>query len=49
VRGFFASVVARIGVPEVSERLMKAIDVELGGAPEAAFDEDAADLVEAAQ
>ena len=49
VRGFFASVVARIGVPEVSERLMKAIDTELGGTPEAAFDEDAADLVEAAQ
>ena len=31
VRGFFASVVARIGVPEVSERLMAAIDTELGG------------------
>jgi Fe-S cluster assembly protein SufD len=29
VRGFFASVVARIGVPEVEERLMAAIDTEL--------------------
>ena len=29
VRGFFASVVARIGVPEVQERLMAAIDHEL--------------------
>jgi Fe-S cluster assembly protein SufD len=32
VRGFFASVVARIGVPEVEERLMAAIDLELEGA-----------------
>ncbi len=32
VRGFFASVVARIGVPEVEERLMAAIDAELEGA-----------------
>jgi Fe-S cluster assembly protein SufD len=31
VRGFFASIVARIGVPEVSERLMEAIDAELAG------------------
>ncbi|MEO6791652.1 MAG: Fe-S cluster assembly protein SufD [Ornithinibacter sp.] len=31
VRGFFASVVARIGVPEVQERLMEAIEVELTG------------------
>lgn len=31
VRGFFASVVARIGVPEVQERLMEAIEVELSG------------------
>ena len=38
VRGFFASVVARIGVPEISERLMAAIDVELGGT--AAQDDD---------
>jgi Fe-S cluster assembly protein SufD len=29
VRGFFSSVVARIGVPEVEERLMAAIDREL--------------------
>jgi Fe-S cluster assembly protein SufD len=32
VRGFFASVVARIGVPEVQERLMAAIDRELAEA-----------------
>ncbi|HYN28406.1 MAG TPA: Fe-S cluster assembly protein SufD [Dermatophilaceae bacterium] len=32
VRGFFASVVARIGVPEVQERLMAAIDLELAEA-----------------
>ncbi len=31
VRGFFASVVARIGVPEVQERLMVAIERELAG------------------
>jgi Fe-S cluster assembly protein SufD len=31
VRGFFASIVARIGVPEVSEHLMAAIEAELGG------------------
>ena len=31
VRGFFASIVARIGVPEVSEHLMAAIDAELQG------------------
>jgi Fe-S cluster assembly protein SufD len=35
VRGFFASIVARIGVPEVSERLMEAIDAELAGTPAA--------------
>lgn len=29
VRGFFASVISRIGVPEVAERLMAAIDREL--------------------
>ena len=32
VRGFFAAVVARIGVPEVEQRLMDAIDAELAGA-----------------
>lgn len=32
VRGFFASVVGRIGVDEVQERLMAAIERELGGA-----------------
>ena len=31
VRGFFASVVGRIGVPEVQERLMAAIELELSG------------------
>lgn len=31
VRGFFASVVARIGVPEVEERLLAAIELELSG------------------
>ena len=31
VRGFFASVVARIGVPEIQERLMGAIELELSG------------------
>ena len=31
VRGFFASIVAKIGVPEVSEHLMEAIDIELRG------------------
>ena len=33
VRGFFASIVARIGVPEISDHLMAAIDAELEGAP----------------
>jgi Fe-S cluster assembly protein SufD len=31
VRGFFAAIVARIGVPEVSEHLMEVIDAELEG------------------
>ncbi|WP_370893027.1 Fe-S cluster assembly protein SufD [Janibacter sp. GXQ6167] len=31
VRGFFAAIVARIGVPEISERIMTAIDAELEG------------------
>ena len=31
VRGFFASVIARIGVPELQEHLMAAIDAELEG------------------
>jgi Fe-S cluster assembly protein SufD len=31
VRGFFASIVARIGVPEVSDHLMEVIDAELAG------------------
>ena len=29
VRGFFASIVQRVGIPEVAERIMAAIDVEL--------------------
>ena len=33
VRGFFADIVGRIGVPEVTERIMRAIEVELGFAP----------------
>jgi len=32
VRGFFASIVGRIGVPEIEEHLMEAIDRELEGA-----------------
>ena len=31
VRGFFADIVQRIGVPEVQEHLMAAIDAELEG------------------
>jgi Fe-S cluster assembly protein SufD len=31
VRGFFAGVVSRIGVPEIQDRLMQAIEVELTG------------------
>ncbi|WP_432548826.1 Fe-S cluster assembly protein SufD [Kineococcus sp. SYSU DK004] len=31
VRGFFASIVERIGVPEISERLMATIETELAG------------------
>ena len=29
VRGFFAAIVARIGVPEIVDHIMEAIDVEL--------------------
>jgi len=32
VRGFFAELITRIGVPEVQERLMAAIEAELDGA-----------------
>lgn len=39
VRGFFASIVARIGVPEVSEHLMDVIDAELGAVPGIASEE----------
>ncbi|NYG08407.1 Fe-S cluster assembly protein SufD [Phycicoccus badiiscoriae] len=42
VRGFFASIVARIGVPEVSEHLMEVIDAELGAVPGIAAIEDVA-------
>ena len=33
VRGFFADIVGRIGVPEVTDRIMRAIEVELGFEP----------------
>ncbi len=33
VRGFFASIIGRIGVPEVVDHLMAAVDAELEGAP----------------
>ncbi len=33
VRGFFASIIGRIGVPEVVDHLMQAVDAELAGAP----------------
>ena len=42
VRGFFASIVARIGVPEVSDHLMEVIDAELGAVPGIAATEDVA-------
>ncbi len=42
VRGFFASIVARIGVPEISEHLMEVIDAELGAVPGIAAIEDVA-------
>lgn len=42
VRGFFASVIARIGVPEVQEHLMAAIDAELEGVESAVRSEGAA-------
>lgn len=42
VRGFFASIVARIGVPEISEHLMEVIDAELGAVPGIAAAEDVA-------
>ncbi|WP_462417600.1 Fe-S cluster assembly protein SufD [Kytococcus sp. Marseille-QA3725] len=33
VRGFFADIVGRIGVPEVTQRVMRAIEIELGFEP----------------
>ncbi|CCH79736.1 conserved hypothetical protein [Nostocoides japonicum T1-X7] len=38
VRGFFASIVQRIGVPEIVERIMAAIDRELGATPQTEAD-----------
>jgi len=37
VRGFFAELVHRIGIPDLAERLLTAIDAELGGHPEEAI------------
>jgi Fe-S cluster assembly protein SufD len=42
VRGFFASIIGRIGVPEVQEHLMAAIDAELAGIESAERSEGAA-------
>ena len=42
VRGFFASIVARIGVPEISDHLMEVIDAELGAVPGIGAIEDVA-------
>jgi Fe-S cluster assembly protein SufD len=39
VRGFFADVIGRLGVPEWEERLLAAIDAELGVGPEDEADE----------
>jgi Fe-S cluster assembly protein SufD len=45
VRGFFADVIARIGVPAVEEQLMAAVDAELGSVdPLYDFDSAEADL-----
>jgi Fe-S cluster assembly protein SufD len=35
VRGFFADVFARIGVPDLEQRLLRAVDAELGAVPQA--------------
>ncbi|MCE0539448.1 Fe-S cluster assembly protein SufD [Kineosporia rhizophila] len=37
VRGFFAELIHKIGVPDLQERLLTAIEAELGGEPEAAI------------
>ncbi|WP_374929576.1 Fe-S cluster assembly protein SufD [Kytococcus sedentarius] len=47
VRGFFADIVGRIGVPEVTSRIMRAIEVELGFEPSEA--EEITDLEDAAE
>ena len=47
VRGFFADVINRIGVPQVQEQLLAAVDAELGSVdPLYNFDDEA---VEGAQ
>lgn len=44
VRGFFADVINRIGVPQVQEQLLAAVDAELGSVdPLYNFDDDAAE------
>ena len=40
VRGLLASIVARIGVPQISGRLMEVIDAELGAVPSIGAIED---------
>ncbi len=45
VRGFFADVIARIGVPEVAQQLMAAVDAELGSV-DPLYDFEAADAAE---
>ena len=42
VRGFFADVVARIGVPELQDRLMGSIETRLGALPGLAINTDEA-------
>jgi Fe-S cluster assembly protein SufD len=45
VRGFFAEAINRIGVPDVVERLLAAVDAELGSVdPLYQFDDSEADL-----
>ena len=46
VRGFFADVVARIGVPAIERDVMAAVDARLEGAGLAALGVDFADAVE---
>ncbi|GAA3611394.1 Fe-S cluster assembly protein SufD [Kineosporia mesophila] len=37
VRGFFAELIHKIGIPDLQDRLLAAIEAELGGEPEAAI------------